>query len=529
MVKKQTDRVLLIDDEKLFREMMSDILRKENYKVTIAEEGQKGIALAKKEEFDLIILDIYMPGLSGLDTLLALKKFCPELPVIMVTAKDTPENYEESMRIGASDYLLKPVSRERLLRSIKTVTERQRHMLSEAQWLDSLTRLKRGTEKFKTQLWADKRKLVNQKIETSLETIVSLIAELLQVNIVAIMLIDHSVQKLVIKASFGITERIVKRYSRPIAEGISGHVVHTGEPLLIQDVRKSERFKPADYDFPYEASSLLSVPIIAGGRVEGVINVNDKKDNTLFDERDLTLLEMFAQNIEFMLDNLELYHQLEERLNELTLLYQINHRIGQTLDFNTLVDEVMSTIHEAFDVEATVLLLVKEDKEPLYYRFGIINDQHIMVKLDIDHGDGLPGWSVQNNKSVISNDVKSDARHSLTLDQTLEIKTRNMVCVPLILAGNILGVTILINKKNDLAFTEREKNLLEMISAETVLVLKNAWLHSSLQQKIEEALATQKRETHLKQILKNKMQEIDRLKEGAVITFKIEDDLELDE
>ena len=122
-----------------------------------------------------------MAGLSGFDTLLALKKFCPELPVIMITAQDSQKTYQESMRLGAEDYLMKPVSKERLMRSLDNVLARQETENVESKWLDGLKRLKKGTEKLREKVYSKSKKLYAKKIEIFMQTVVSLIVEVLEV------------------------------------------------------------------------------------------------------------------------------------------------------------------------------------------------------------------------------------------------------------------------------------------------------------------------------------------------------------
>jgi DNA-binding NtrC family response regulator len=99
--------ILIVDDEFSVREALKMIL-KSSYKVATAKDGEEGIKLLEKEPFHLAILDIEMPGLSGLETLAEIKKRWPLVEVIIVTAHGTIRNAKEAISQGALDFLSKP-------------------------------------------------------------------------------------------------------------------------------------------------------------------------------------------------------------------------------------------------------------------------------------------------------------------------------------------------------------------------------------------------------------------------------------
>ncbi len=115
-------RLLLVDDDAMTRQFMSARLTRHGYDITLAEEGFRALHLLESESFDLLLLDIMMPGMSGIEVLTqARRKFSMlSLPVIMVTANDLEESMVEALEKGANDYLLKPISMPVTLARIKT-------------------------------------------------------------------------------------------------------------------------------------------------------------------------------------------------------------------------------------------------------------------------------------------------------------------------------------------------------------------------------------------------------------------------
>jgi two-component system response regulator PilR (NtrC family) len=105
---RRPPRILVVDDERSMREMLQIVLRREGYEVLLAENGRAAIDLLEREPVDILISDIKMPDLSGVDVLRAAKKIDQDILGIMITAFASTETAVEAMRLGACDYLSKP-------------------------------------------------------------------------------------------------------------------------------------------------------------------------------------------------------------------------------------------------------------------------------------------------------------------------------------------------------------------------------------------------------------------------------------
>ena len=116
-------RVLIVDDSPTERFFLTDVLRKQGYEVITAESGEQGVAVAKQEKPDLILMDVVMPGLNGFQATRQLSRN-PEtqsIPVIMCTTKGQETDRVWGMRQGAIDYLVKPVVAEELIAKVKAL------------------------------------------------------------------------------------------------------------------------------------------------------------------------------------------------------------------------------------------------------------------------------------------------------------------------------------------------------------------------------------------------------------------------
>lgn len=101
-------RILVVDDEESIREFLEIMLRKEGYEVTCAEDGQKAADLVKKKSFDMVISDLQMPNMTGIELLKTVKDQYPDMLFMMITAFGTTETAVEAMKLGAYDYITKP-------------------------------------------------------------------------------------------------------------------------------------------------------------------------------------------------------------------------------------------------------------------------------------------------------------------------------------------------------------------------------------------------------------------------------------
>ncbi len=117
-------RILLVDDEVELTDPLSHVLQREGHAVRVAHDGETGYSLAVDDEFDLLILDWMMPGLSGLEMCRRLREHHLTTPVLFLTAKDTLDDRVEGLDAGADDYLVKPFELRELLARVRALLRR---------------------------------------------------------------------------------------------------------------------------------------------------------------------------------------------------------------------------------------------------------------------------------------------------------------------------------------------------------------------------------------------------------------------
>jgi len=124
-------RILLVEDEKNVAAFIKKGLEEETYTVDIAEDGHEGLLMATSNDFDIIILDIMLPGINGIELCKSLRGKGIKNPILMLTAIDSVESKVKGLESGADDYLTKPFAFSELLARIKALLRRTPDIVSE--------------------------------------------------------------------------------------------------------------------------------------------------------------------------------------------------------------------------------------------------------------------------------------------------------------------------------------------------------------------------------------------------------------
>jgi DNA-binding response OmpR family regulator len=142
--------ILVVDDEPIARQSLSDILRLEGYHVTAVPNGESAVEHVRKYAVDLILLDLKMPGMNGLDVVQVVNQISPDTEIILLTAYGSMESAVEALRQRVHDYLLKPASPTQIIESVKRGLERRAERIAnKSQLVDdekSVFQTRDGTE-----------------------------------------------------------------------------------------------------------------------------------------------------------------------------------------------------------------------------------------------------------------------------------------------------------------------------------------------------------------------------------------------
>ena len=338
------ETVLVVEDDGEIRAFLRDaILKPAGYRVLTATNGQQGLERALADKPDLLLLDLEMPLLSGLDVLSALEHSDCHIPTIVLTVHYSADTILRAFRLGAKDFLRKPFT----IAEIETAIEKA---LTEARLRrekDRLTlSLMRANRRLQWQIhnWIALNDIAQAIVSTSEESevfrrVVENVNLILQVEAGSLLLLDQETGEL----EFAVTLKgdAAARFSSfhlKLGQGIAGWVAQHGEPLLVPDVRQDPRFcAQVDQCTGFRCCSILCVPLKAKEKTIGVLEVINKQsgpESPSFTPGDLELLTMLASWVAVAVENARLNRAAREmaattalRQAVTTLAHHINNRL----------------------------------------------------------------------------------------------------------------------------------------------------------------------------------------------------------
>jgi len=310
--------ILIVDDEVETVDMISFLLESQGYAIIPAYSGaealeilQQGIQepLESRSLIDLVILDIRIPDVDGYEICRVIKQddHLKYIPVIMVTGLGSVEDTTRGLAIGADDYVSKPFRAEELVARVKAmlrVRAMEQELLQHTRELATLNEISKAITS-------------SLDLDQILSQAMHIIRGILHVEAGSLLLLDEDSGLLEFKKILsGSQERIVGFKLKP-GEGISGHAVQKGEPLLVLDAQNDPRFCPRiDEAIGLVTRSILCVPLKVKDKIIGAIEVINKLDSQ-FDENDLWLLNYMAGSVAIALENARLYTELSDFAREL--------------------------------------------------------------------------------------------------------------------------------------------------------------------------------------------------------------------
>jgi DNA-binding NtrC family response regulator len=145
-----SERILVVDDELFVRELLLEFLSSEGYEVSLADSGEKAVKLMQSEPADVVLVDLKMPGIDGIETLRQIKKTAPDALAIVMTGYPTIDSSIEALRCGAYDYVVKPFKLNDLKSSIDRALEEHKLKDQTTRLKERLAHLETELEKFST-------------------------------------------------------------------------------------------------------------------------------------------------------------------------------------------------------------------------------------------------------------------------------------------------------------------------------------------------------------------------------------------
>jgi DNA-binding response OmpR family regulator/putative methionine-R-sulfoxide reductase with GAF domain len=295
---EESTRVLVVDDERFFREAILDALRDASIDCITADREEDAFEFATRPEVGVVILDIGTPGADGLDLLRRLGAERPGLRVIVLSSQMDHDRVLDALRLGACDYLAKPLHNEELVLAVR------RALLSSgmhASWESLCSRL----AVLENQLVELASEPETSESESSLaDRMVLAAAEVLGVSRASLMLLEGDSGLLRVAGATGCDVEPAEMDPVEVGSGVAGWVLDEGRALAVSDVGEHERFADRVVDGRYRSGAFAVAPIKGGGKPIGVLCATERGDGGAFGAQDLSLLQILALQVGALISRL---------------------------------------------------------------------------------------------------------------------------------------------------------------------------------------------------------------------------------
>lgn len=354
---QSTEKIFIIDDEKRMCDSLTALLAGDGYSVRGFQRSAEAIEAIRTERVDLVVTDIKMPEISGLDILKAVKQIDDGIPVILMTGYASLDSAVDAIAKGAYDYLLKPVEFANLEMAVRRALEKRRSELARLQLLEELKLsnliLQRRIAELNALYEAGKSIGSAANLSELLRQIVALAATVTEAQVGSIMLLDERREFLTIEAAIGLGDEIIRSTRLPVGESIAGHVAKTGEPVMIDDVEHHKLFKRINKE-RYGAASLLCSPLIIKNSVLGVINMANKLEGEAFTADDLRLLTTFASQAAVAVDDAYQFEKSRRRLVEFEILHEVSRELTNIQTLHSFHAMLVGKLKRVFPIDFSV-------------------------------------------------------------------------------------------------------------------------------------------------------------------------------
>ena len=510
-----TARVLIVDDELFFREAISDVLGAEGFQCVLAETGEDALEQITDPSLGVVVLDIRLPDIDGIQVLARIRELRPSLRVIMLSASTDQDLVLEALRLGACDYLAKPLHEEELVLSVRRALE---SYAVAHDW----TVLRERLEK----LAAAMQRLAQEvsplsgpdRLDAVYEGAARVVEEVLEAGRSSLMIFDEAGDALEVVAARGHSTPIDRLERVAPGEGVAGVVVQRGEALVVHDVTTDPLFAGQTMDDRYATHSFAVAPLLERDEPIGVVCATDRSDGGVFGDDDLALLRILAMQLTELV--------MARPASDDTLTVGGDAFVVADLDATEVTDLADASLAEAppkhdddleeldrdAELARVVCQAVIDEVEPsrvvraaLQPIIGLLPAAPVAIhlvdaasgrlqqegecdgsvcsdRLELDCEKGLTGLVVQTGHMIVTPEPELDPRYDAGNDTPESGLPRPMMCLPISFRGKVVGVFRAFLPEGEVPSARTG----EVLSAALSAVMRNVLLYRSLVESIEE-------------------------------------------
>ncbi|MDP3786400.1 MAG: diguanylate cyclase [Candidatus Omnitrophota bacterium] len=501
-------KVVIIENNPATAEDIANIFTEKECNVLYAKNGLDGIELICQETPDLVVLNPSVTDITG-SCVYKLIKDNPktsDIPVLIFVENERDMFRFWGMKPQIEQNLVKFTTRENLAenidKAIKLIEGRgvlSKFQIQSEQFKDVLGKI--------VEIYQSGQGLASENAKGALHELLDKVTTMLNSEVGSLMLLEEGPQELVIKAAKGLSEDLVGKTRIKMGRGISGWVARAGNPLLVRDIERDERFS-RENNRKYYTSSLLSAPIRIKEKVVGVINVNNKSSREPFTEYDLSILTILTNEISIAIESSDWQRRLEEansridslksskriladvarslddELYELTISQEVSNIIYSRLDYKEIIDAILEIIERSIDCHLCGLLFVDEERRTeiiVEIKYPTSQQEIDSFKLKmVETFNRLTGEKLLPEQVTIREADGHDTNIVNTFAETRDILSSCQANL-LMSSDRPIGMLAVTNSFPN-AFTNEDLRIFSIISRHSSIAINNTLLHKKIKE-----------------------------------------------
>src|SRR5215470_14000598 len=513
-------RVLIVDDDPMNRDILHTLLEAQGLVSVMATDGEEALTVAQETQPDLILLDVMMPKMDGIEVCRRLKSdpTLPFIPIIMITARADSKDIVAGLEAGGDEYLTKPVDPDALVARVKSMLRiKALHDTVQGQaaqlveWNQTLEQRVRDQVNELEQLGRRERKATrlyeitsqlasNLEVDRVLDLITAKTIEFLGGDASGLYTYDESRGGLTFHRGIHLDPELTRDLVLTPGEGVAGRAFQEQRPVWTVDRLgdPSIQYSPgADAIIHAKAPrAYLAVPILGRGEVYGVL-VDYFFEPHEFTREEIQLLSILADHAAIAIEKIRLFQEIQahsgalaQRVEQLGILTEIGQAVSSTLDLETLLGTIVARVTQLAGADAAVMSEYDERTQEFQPRASHNFEPEIVEtfhRTPLRKGEGAVGRLAETREPVQIPDIAQAGAYQSGLRGVLtRFGYRALVAVPLLREGQVIG-GLVICRMTPGEFSADVVNLLTTFAAQSALAIQNARLYGETTRREREA------------------------------------------
>ena len=448
------EKILVVDDSReTVRHLAETLLPTFGFDSIYALDGRTALERIRHDSPDLVMLDLNLPQMTGIDVLQALALEEARPPVVLMTGGGSEQSAVEAFRLGVEDYLVKPFTIDEVLETIQRTLTRS----ADEQEVAANGRLSIAHNEIRRQKEQFNQLLTISKQIASLSDFNTIIDRTLRVALEQCEAEESTLWMPVAERSqlqtyqYRLDKNAVYNLSHPVQNPFMQRVLDTG--VL---VREADFSSGLEVGLERRARSVLYVPVKVHAETIGVLGVSHTYAPHAFSELDEMFLSAIGDYVSIAITNAFNVQKSRSvkagQIRDLQTLLNFTNNLT-TESAEKVIHDILFYAYNRWQIEACSVW--RDESSHIQFLTNVGIGSESLTDMRLPCGEGFVGYVIDTGKWIYSNAVNHHPRHHSGVDEKTGFQTRSILCIPLTYQGRVLGALQLLNKM-DGEFVEKD-------------------------------------------------------------------------